>query len=359
MPWYIPAVITLLWAPYILLVVLVLLRLKSQQIFELTTVPEVTVIVAFRNESEKLSALISALKAQSYTYAKFVLINDHSEDESLQLAKSLTKGNTRFTVLSLPEGITGKKRAIQEALNQTKTSIILFTDADCKPNPGWISCMVGAMQHYWADFISGTVLIDSPKNMFERLQAIELNFLVALGHGLIELGYPLLCNAASMGITEKIAKLPVNLQKASGDDVFRLHESFAHRFNIIYLNHPESHVFTKAEQNFKSWFHQRLRWAAKTPAYRPLSLKVLSSIIVLGQVSLILFLFIFPIWLWLILLSLKITTETILMVKAEKIYKQSYSLTEIVLVGLIYPFSTLVMGILSPLVSPKWKGRSI
>ena len=94
----------------------------------------VSVIVACRNEDQNISKIVDCLKYQKFDNSKLELIfvNDHSEDNTLELLLNEQKKCSYIQVINLKNSIEGKKNAIKEGVLNSNGDIILCTDADCE-----------------------------------------------------------------------------------------------------------------------------------------------------------------------------------------------------------------------------------
>ncbi|HON19254.1 MAG TPA: glycosyltransferase [Salinivirgaceae bacterium] len=350
--------VSVFWLPYNLLVLWMLKKLKPTKDYIPSNISgtSIAVILVYRNEKQNLPRLIETLKNQTHNNCQFVLIDDHSDDGSKTTALSLSENDSRFIHLSLPVGIYGKKAAIEYAMSQVKAEFYLLTDADCRLSPHWVASMVTSLRAGNKALVSGTVLIAPVGKFLTKLQSVEMAYLVGMGHALIELKLPLLCNGASLGFNHTVSQLPMNNRFQSGDDVFRLHETAMKNLPIGYNNHPKAFVFTDAQPTFRHWFQQRVRWASKTIGYKPFYTRLLSAIIVLGQWNVLILPFFIPLKWWLLLVTGKLLNEIAFTMRVKKIYRQNLALSEILTIGLFYPIFTamITLGTLFPL---SWKGR--
>ena len=113
----------------------------------------------------------------------FVLVNDHSEDETLKFLQKSELDNLQ--VIDLPEGEYGKKNAIKKAVSIADGDIILASDADCSFNPYWVQTMVNYFSDERVKLVSGPVTYYKQKGIFQSLQALEFTSLIASGAGAI------------------------------------------------------------------------------------------------------------------------------------------------------------------------------
>jgi len=97
--------------------------------------PDVSVIIPARNEQTNLGMCIDSLVSQEGVSFEIIVVDDHSEDQTRQIAESYPQ----ILVLParpLPEGWTGKANAIQTAVPFARGEWLLFTDADTIHLPG-------------------------------------------------------------------------------------------------------------------------------------------------------------------------------------------------------------------------------
>src|ERR1700727_1251753 len=109
--------------------------------------PKISVIIAARNEEENIEFCLQALAAQDYPASLYqvIVVDDHSTDQTWNVLTSLRfeKMNTLFLPLKEFAGQpqqsgSFKKFAIETAIAQCRGDLILTTDADCRPGPGWL-----------------------------------------------------------------------------------------------------------------------------------------------------------------------------------------------------------------------------
>ncbi|MBN1356998.1 glycosyltransferase [bacterium] len=116
---------------------------------------EISVIVPARNASGMISGCIEALKTQNFDPARFeiIVVDDGSGDETGSIAK--TAG--AIVVRTDPRGPAAARNAGAVA---ARGEIILFTDADCRPEPDWIHQMVQPFEDRTVSGVKGTYRTD-------------------------------------------------------------------------------------------------------------------------------------------------------------------------------------------------------
>jgi len=145
------------------LIPLILLVISATNFFQLRTPNKVShltqtvgVVVPLRNEAKNIEALVATLSAQEGDF-HFYLLDDNSEDQTLDLLKRFTSGNPRFTVITgaaLHDGWIGKTWALQQLFVASKEEILVSIDADVRLSNDAINKAVTTLQGAGLDFIS-------------------------------------------------------------------------------------------------------------------------------------------------------------------------------------------------------------
>jgi cellulose synthase/poly-beta-1,6-N-acetylglucosamine synthase-like glycosyltransferase len=100
--------------------------------------PTVTVVVAARNEEEKIAPALRSLLAQDYPQLTVLVVNDRSTDGTGRILAELAEVSPGLRVLqldSLPAGWLGKNHALQRGAEEARGEWLLFTDADVVMEP--------------------------------------------------------------------------------------------------------------------------------------------------------------------------------------------------------------------------------
>lgn len=89
-----------------------------------------SVIIPARNEAGNLESLLGSLNQQTRPPDEILVIDDHSTDETPQIATS--HGATLVSLPEIPEGWIGKAWALWTGANKAKGDILIFLDADTR-----------------------------------------------------------------------------------------------------------------------------------------------------------------------------------------------------------------------------------
>jgi len=102
------------------------------------TEPEVVIILAVRNEQEKIGATLEALCRLNYSHYRILVADDRSTDGTSAIISDLVQKHARISQISpgiLPSGWLGKNYALYTAYRHTSEEWLLFTDADVVYEP--------------------------------------------------------------------------------------------------------------------------------------------------------------------------------------------------------------------------------
>ena len=238
----------------------------------------ISVIVAFRNESENLAKLQNALAKQTYKNIELILVNDHSSDDF----KAKIKPDRRIRLINATNE--GKKNALLEGVNAAKGDIVLCTDADCLPCPTWAESVKDFMDATQSDMTIAPVVMLPDKSAFQRMQTLEFTSLQAATAGSACAGDPMMCNGANIAFRKSVwmeLSDGIRTDEISGDDVFMLHQFKKKKKNIGYLKSQSALVFTFPSKTVGGFVNQRARWASKAKSYTDRG-SVFASLCVLG-----------------------------------------------------------------------------
>lgn len=328
---------------------------------------KVSVLIAFRNEAKNLANLLSSLAKQNYPSSLFdiILINDHSEDESLSVIESF--GLENLQVLNLEANEKGKKTAMQKAVQISDAELILSSDADCEIPETWLRTVVNKYEQSQAKLIASPVIFQRKASVFNFFQSLDFFALQVITGGSFALGKPVMCNGANLAF-ERAAYLEfcLNQQKnelASGDDVFTLfalQKQFQDK--VFFLKNLNALVLTQAETNFPSFWEQRKRWASKSAKFgKAWITAVLTFAFIFNLLLLVLLawgLFDFYIFkLFLLGFGIKFFADALILNSALSFFDRKSLMRFSLLFQIPHMLYTVLLGIASQFTKYEWKGR--
>lgn len=95
----------------------------------------VSIVLPARNEATHIVACVQSLRASNWRNLEIIVVNDHSSDDTADLARSAAAGDDRVKVIDapdLPSGWFGKQWACHSGMQYATGSLLLFTDADTR-----------------------------------------------------------------------------------------------------------------------------------------------------------------------------------------------------------------------------------
>jgi glycosyltransferase involved in cell wall biosynthesis len=134
---------------------------------------EASVIVPARDAASTIEDTMVALAGQDFTGEhEVIVVDDGSRDDTVAIAE-------RFPVRVIHQGRLGPGEARNAGARAARGRVLAFTDADCRPAPGWLRAGVEALES--ADLVQGTVLPDG-----DQLWAFDHGIRVERESGLYE-----------------------------------------------------------------------------------------------------------------------------------------------------------------------------
>jgi glycosyltransferase involved in cell wall biosynthesis len=277
--WIILAISFILQAGFFV-VIFKLLFYRKNKTAKIVSQKSVSVVIAARNEAHNLERLLYSILNQTYSNFELIVINDRSEDNSLEILQAFKKNNPtkNFRFISItekPQNWNGKKHALQTGIKVAKNEIILLTDADCLPKDEfWIEKMANSFDEK-TNTVVGISLYKKDKNNLLNwfiqnetlITALQYISFANFGMAYMGVGRNLAYKKNNQTTFEKIAS-----QLGGDDDLIFSEKHFYRNVSICLDGQTES----KAPQNFKEWLHQKRRHLAVGTKYS-FRQKVISS----------------------------------------------------------------------------------
>ena len=107
-------------------------RIRNQS-YPLVQKPLISILIPARNEEKNIAETLRALLQQSYTNYEVILLDDHSEDDTYELAEEIAGTTEKVTLVRgkpLPPGWLGKNWACFQLTEYARGEVYLFIDAD-------------------------------------------------------------------------------------------------------------------------------------------------------------------------------------------------------------------------------------
>ncbi|MEV1026542.1 glycosyltransferase family A protein [Streptomyces sp. NPDC050264] len=120
--------------------------------------PDVTVTVIVYNDAERLPRAVASLLAQTHANIEIVISDDHSCDNTPEVARALAAGDDRITYLRLPENSGGCSAPRNRAIDIARAPYLMFLDSDDELPPRAVELLLAAhRERPGIDFAMGAV----------------------------------------------------------------------------------------------------------------------------------------------------------------------------------------------------------
>ncbi|HEY5325514.1 MAG TPA: glycosyltransferase [Mucilaginibacter sp.] len=333
---------------------------------------KVTVLIAARNEEEKIHLTIGDILAQDYPkhLTEIIIVDDHSTDSTSAIIGLYAGKGVKLLQLNEDKPLNSyKKKAISEAIKLSTGELMVATDADCRMGSKWLSTVVGYYEMENPVMISSPVSYFEEKSLFERMQSLEFYSLIATGAAFIGNGHASTCNGANLAYRKDVFYEVGGFKGiddlASGDDELLLQKVVA-RFpgKIGFLKLYDAVVFTHAKANLKEFLQQRRRWASKSVKYKDKGVVALVVGLWLFNLSMIINLFLsfvnqYFFWLFVFRFLLVFLLGLLLLWPVTTFFRRRKLIWLLVIIIPLYIVYFVYIGIIGNKGKYHWKGRMV
>ncbi|MCC5609447.1 glycosyltransferase [Nostoc sp. CHAB 5834] len=146
----------------------------NHQLVDATTttsfLPMVSVVVPIYNGEADLPELINCLLSQTYPKDRleYLLVDNNSSDRTLTILKTSAQ-NCPITIRPLSENQIQSSYAARNTGIRTATGeIIVFTDADCRPQPQWLDALIKPFVNKEVVIVAGEILALPGTSLLEQ-----------------------------------------------------------------------------------------------------------------------------------------------------------------------------------------------
>lgn len=342
-------------------------NLKSNQ-FKTT----VSILIAARNEEDKIFKTISDILAQDYPshLVELIVVDDHSTDSTSEIVLSFADKGVKLVVLNESKPLNSyKKKAITEAIKLSEAELIITTDADCRMSHDWLKTIIGFYEAGNYKLISSPVLYFEEKSTFEKMQSLEFLFLVGLGAAGVGNKMPSTCNGANLAYRREVFYELKGFQGidqlASGDDELFLHKvASVYPDGIGFCKARGAMVYTHAKSSLSEFIQQRKRWASKSTKYKNKAVVFIGVLVwvfnlLILLISILGFFNPFYWYLCLGIISIKFVAELFFQIVLCRFANRIKLLWLLPLLTITHIFYMLYIGIAGNSGKYNWKGRMV
>lgn len=328
---------------------------------------KVSVLIPARNEAKSITRCLDSLLELNYPadLLEIIVINDQSTDETATKV-SLYKD---VELINLEDNL-GKKGALSKGIDRATGTLIVTSDADCTFNVDWLSTIVSYYEEKKKKIIVAPVKFDGPRSFIEKFQTLDFIGMQGVTGASSYWQISNMANGANLAFEkaafEKVDGYLNNMHIASGDDYFLIDKiAKAYPDGVGYIKSSAAVVRTRAENTFRQFIHQRVRWASKTSNNTDHRITAILSFLLLYNVLLVLAVVLGIVYnptifvLVAVALFIKAAVDFLYLFSVSNFFNQRYLLWSFIPAQLFYYLYIPVIGIYSHFFSYEWKGRVI
>lgn len=226
--------------------------------------PNVSILVAARNEEENIVELLLTFTQLSYPKDKLQILigDDDSTDQTAEIIKKFAAENTYIQYIKIEKqlaGLKGKANVLAQLAHLATSELFFITDADIEVPKNWIEAFVAERAN--EGVIVGLTLVKN-KNWFEASQAIEWLFTLKLMKTLADfkikstgMGNNMMVSAEAYWAVGGYEKVGFSIVEDYAIYKAIIDKGFA--FKQLFM--PDVMTLTKPP---KRYFEQRKRWVS-------------------------------------------------------------------------------------------------
>jgi cellulose synthase/poly-beta-1,6-N-acetylglucosamine synthase-like glycosyltransferase len=234
----------------------------------------VSVIICGRNEEENLRKFLPAVLEQDYPDFEVVVVNDCSEDDSYDVLGEYLKKYSNLKVSNIikdPKFTHNKKFAQFIGIKAAKNEILVFTDADCRPESNnWLGRMVSHFNEK-IDFVLGYGGFFSKKGLLNNYIRYDSMTIAMQYFGMAIRGMPYMGVGRNLAYRRSLffgkKGFGNHTHLASGDDDLFVNSN-ASGTNIALEFSKDSHTRSVAASGINEFYKQKKRHLTTANHYK-------------------------------------------------------------------------------------------
>jgi len=324
------------------------LKMKSSPSSVESNLKRISIIIALKNEEEKIESLVASLNSLDYPteFFEVILIDDNSEDDTYEIIAEKINELGSFSVYNLQsENKSGKRNALELGISKSVHPYILITDADCEPEKEWLKAYSSKFAEGF-DFLFGIAPFFQDKSLVNKISCFENLRNSMLTLFATNIGLPYSAAARNFGFKktsfEKIGGYLKTKDTLSGDDDLLLREAFKNKLIIGTVTAKDSFVFSKTKKTIKDYFNQRARHT-QTSFYYLFKQQLMLGLWHIFNLLLLFspILFFLDIY-FLLLLPTKLIVDVIIVLLNQNKFGYKFSFFEILYLQFFYEFFLII-----------------
>ncbi len=335
----------------------------------------ISIIIPARNEAQNIGTCIESILAQQYPPSLFelIVVDDYSEDSTAKIVERYTDKNVKCLkladILPAKQINSYKKAALTAGINASTGELIVTTDADCIAPDYWLANLAAMYERDSPPMIVAPVTYSAKRNILPIFQLIDFMSMQGITAAAHKLNLGNMCNGANLAFSKSAFEFVGGYEDishlASGDDyllMMKINRAYPGR--IAYLKSEQAIVATAPQLTWKSFLHQRIRWASKSGKYNDNRLTAILILVYLFNVALFglsIAGFFTPLY-WVIastMLVIKIAAEYLFVRPVAKFFSSEWVMGYFILLQPLHVLYIVLAGFLGFFGKYEWKGRRV
>ena len=234
----------------------------------------VSVIVCAQNAADQLNTLIPELLDQNHKKYEVIVVNDHSNDHSLEVLSRIKSSDDRLRVIDfkgVDNKIPGKKQALKLGIEASKFDLLLLTDADCRPaSKDWVQLMTAPLTKRKL-LVLGYGGLDKKPGVLNALIRYETAMTASLYLGQAMAHFPYMGVGRNLAyhksLLERYTQSEEHARFPSGDDDLLVNHC-ATAQNTSWMIEPDSFTWSLPKTTWTEWIRQKRRHINAAHHYR-------------------------------------------------------------------------------------------
>jgi poly-beta-1,6-N-acetyl-D-glucosamine synthase len=234
----------------------------------------VSVVICSRNEAANLREYLPAVLQQDYPDYEVIVVNDCSEDDTDMVLSELMSRFSHLKISTIhkdPRFHHNKKLAQLIGIKAAKNEVLLFTDADCRPESDQWLRMMTAHLNGERDFVLGYGGYLADKGLLNRYIRYDTMFIAMQYLGMALRGRPYMGVGRNLAYKRSLFMSTNNFRShyhiASGDDDLFVNAN-ANARNTAVETGPGSRTWSVPSNTFSALKKQKTRHMTTAGMYR-------------------------------------------------------------------------------------------
>ena len=236
--------------------------------------PNVTIIIAARNEADNLFKNLPFILDQDYPNFEVIVVNHQSMDESKYILDAFEHEFPNMRVINVEKSQHmkfGKKLPLTIGIKGAKYEHLLFTDADCHPASNqWLKSMSShfSKKH---EIVLGYGPYKKKKGFLNKIIRFDTAWIALNYFSFAKAKMPYMGIGRNMAYTKtvfnSVSGFKSHYALSSGDDDLFIQEA-AKKGNYTINLDPDSFCYSNPPKTWSSWMRQKSRHYTTTERYR-------------------------------------------------------------------------------------------